>query len=74
MQPYLAVLVHNNYAKLLVLFLEKMDKMKETHTTIYRTHMEELFVLRHVIITEQAYSVICTLNRSSCEMLNQLVG
>ena len=57
MQPYLAVLGNNNYAKLLVLFLEKMYLSPVT-----------------VIITEHASSVICTLNRSSCEILNQLVS
>ena len=57
MQPYLAVLGNNNYAKLLVLFLEKMDLSPVT-----------------VIITGHASSVICTLNRPSCEILNQLVS
>ena len=47
MLPYLAVLGYTNYVKLLALFLEKMDKMEETHETIYWKYMEGLFVLRH---------------------------
>ena len=46
MLPYLAASGHKNYVKSLVLYLEKMDKLEETHPTVYKQYMEGLFVLR----------------------------
>jgi len=37
---------HNNYAKSLVLYLEKMDTLEETHPAVYAKFLEGLFVLR----------------------------
>ena len=51
-----------------------MDKMEETHNHLRDIYVRTVVSSVTVMITEQASSVICTLNRSSCEILNQLVG
>jgi hypothetical protein len=46
MLPYLAASGHNNYVKSLVLYLQKMDKLEETHPYVYSKFLEGLFVIR----------------------------
>jgi hypothetical protein len=46
MLPYLAASGHNNYVKSLVLYLDKMNKLEESHPTVYTKFLEGLFVLR----------------------------
>lgn len=46
MLPYLAASGHNNYVKSLLLYLQKMEKLEETHPAIYAKFLEGMFVLR----------------------------
>jgi len=47
MLPYLAAAGHNNYVKSLVLFLNKMEKLQNTHPNVYRHFVKDgLFVIR----------------------------
>ena len=45
MLPYLAAAGHNNYVKSLVLYLQKLDELVETHPAVYNQFMEGRFVL-----------------------------
>jgi hypothetical protein len=45
MLPFLAASGHNNYTKSLVIFIEKMEKLEETHPAVYRKFLERLFVI-----------------------------
>ena len=46
MLPFLAASGHNNYVKSLVLYLNKMDALEQTHPEIHAKFMDGLFVLR----------------------------
>jgi len=46
MLPYLASSGHHNYTKSLVLYLEKMNDLPQTHPAVYAKFMAGLFVLR----------------------------
>jgi hypothetical protein len=46
MLPYLAASGHNNYVKSFVLYLQKIDKLEETHPYVYSKFLEGLFVIR----------------------------
>ena len=46
MLPYLAASGHNNYTKSLVLYLNKMNNLPQTHPDVYAKFMAGLFVLR----------------------------
>ena len=46
MLPFLAASGHNNYAKSLMLYLHKMEKLKETNPDVYAHFMDGLFVVR----------------------------
>lgn len=46
MLPFLASSGHNNYVKSLVIYVDKMEKLEETHPSVYNRFMQGLFVLR----------------------------
>ena len=46
MLPFLAASGHSNYVKSLVLYLDKMEHLEQTHPTVYNRFMGGLFVLR----------------------------
>ena len=46
MLPYLAASAHKNYTKSLVLYMEKMDALEESHPAVYSKCMDGLIVLR----------------------------
>ena len=46
MLPFLDASGHNNYVKSLMLYTHKMDKLEETHPSVYAKFMERLFLLR----------------------------
>ena len=46
MLPYMAASGHNNYTKSLVLYLNKMEKLQDTHPHVYSKFVDGFFVLR----------------------------
>ena len=46
MLPYLAASGHHNYTKSLVLYLNKMQKLQDTHPHVYHKFVDGFFVLR----------------------------
>ncbi len=46
MLPYLAATGHNNYTKSIVLFLEKMQLLPESHPSVFAKFHNGLFVVR----------------------------
>lgn len=46
MLPFLAASGHQNYTKSLVLYLNKMEKLQDTHPHVYSKFVDGLFVLR----------------------------
>ena len=46
MLPFLAATGHHNYTKSLVLYLNKMESLQDTHPDLYSKFVDGLFVLR----------------------------
>ena len=46
MLPFLAASGHKNYTKSFVLYLNKMEKLHDTHPHVYSKFVDGLFVLR----------------------------
>jgi len=57
MLPYMAAAGHNNYTKSLMLFLQKMEKLPQTHPYVYSRFCDGLFVIRR---TDKYWSGIFT--------------